>query len=114
MQKDILTSINQARYISCLCRERAGKLSEKLSKLNRSRSSNIDVVLRNMNKKDVLKMQIDRLNDRADKVWGAVTDFQGKYINWKNLHEVEGKTYSGIIELITASYQHSSAIKYSL
>lgn len=108
--KTILEQINQARYISINCRLKAAEIEQKIK--NIKHSNNTKIWIKNDRKKDALKREIEMLNNRADKVWGAVTDFQGKYINWKNLHTVEGVTYCGILELINASFSHSSINKY--
>lgn len=104
--KNILEQINQARYIAMVCNKNAAALRVKLSATPRGKS--IDVIIKNMNKKDAISRRIELLEGRARKVWFAVTDYQGKYINWKDLQKVEGKTYCGILELLEASFTHPS------
>lgn len=106
--KNIFEAINQARKIHSLCNVRARELRRKSKHVKRS--NNTATWIKNMAKVDKLNAAAEVLENRGTKVWFSVTAFQGKYINWKNIHEIDGVTYCGIFELIDGAAKHKSAI----
>jgi len=113
-EKSILECINQARYISTMYRFMAQSLRIQIYNIDRKKHThNVNLQIERISKKDALQRRIEICNKRSDNVWGAVTAFQGKYINWKNIHVVDGVEYCGILQLIDASFEHPSFKKYS-
>lgn len=112
MKKDILTYINQARYIAYMCNTRAEDLTKQAEGIKASRNTRI--WLKQQAQKDLLKLRAAILRDRATKVWYAVTGYQGKYINYRDVHVIDGIQYTGIIALIDASFTHKSYDKYAI
>lgn len=112
MKKNLLEYINQARHIAYVCNTRANELDNQAAKIKHPKD--VKKWLENQNKKDILKLRAALLRDRAVKVWGSVTSYQGKYINYRDVHTIDGITYHGIISLIDGSFNHLSYSKYSL
>jgi hypothetical protein len=99
--KNALQAIKQARKIHTNCTVRANKLEMTAIKLKFGSTvkSHCDCI----NKRYDMNKQAEMLRKRGEKVWSAATSFQGKYIDWKNIHVIDGKTYNGIFELLDAS-----------
>lgn len=110
--KDILTAINQARYIAFMCNTRANELTNQAKAIKYSK--NVKVWINNSAKKDILLLRAELLRSRAVNVWNSVTGYQGKWINYRDIHTVDGVQYCGIINLIDASFTHASADKYTI
>jgi hypothetical protein len=105
--KNLLEAINQARYIHTLCNMRAREMRCKAKGIRRS--NNTAIWIKQDRQIDALNAAAETLENRGTKVWFSVTAFQGKYINWKNIHTIDGQTYCGIFELIEAAEKHQSA-----
>lgn len=105
--KDVIQAIGQASRIQTECNKRARIISGKISAIERKqlKTKNIKQRIKLSNDKTWLEIEQERLINRGMKVWYSVTDFKGKYIQWKNNHLVNGKWYSGTIELIQEAHK---------
>jgi hypothetical protein len=99
--KNALQAIKQARKIHTECNNRAQKIEARIIKMKYGKT--VASHVKYINGKWDMEQEVNRLRERGAKVWSAVTSFQGKYIDWKNIHVIDGKTYNGIFELLDAS-----------
>jgi len=52
---------------------------------NIKRTNNVKLWIDRMNKKDELLRRADIVENRGRKIWASVGDYQGKYVNWRNV-----------------------------
>jgi hypothetical protein len=94
---ELLKIFNKAHTILTASVLRADHLRNKAEQLTANRFGpwkNVNKWIEISNKADNLKRAADTTESRGRKVWAAVTDFQGKYINWRNLTKDGQQIYS--------------------
>lgn len=74
---------NRANIILSACVLRADMLRAKAGKIKHSK--NVNTWIARMNEKDNLLNIADRTETRGRKVWGCITDFKGKYVNYRHI-----------------------------
>lgn len=90
---DLLKIFNKAHTILTASVLRADHLRRKADILKRSKHSDkrhLEII----NKADQLTEAADRTESRGRKIWASITNFQGKYINWRNLTKDGQQIYS--------------------
>lgn len=105
--KNILEQINQARYICTQYRIMARGLRRYADRMKLRKATDI-------NRCYDIRCRAELFESRADKIWYTVTGYQGPFINYKDVHVVDGITYVGLISLLDGSIAHPSFNKYAI
>lgn len=94
---ELLKIFNKAHTILTASILRADHLRNKAEQLTANRFGpwkNVNKWIELNNKADSLKRAADRTESRGRKVWASITDFQGKYINWRHNTKDDQQIYS--------------------
>lgn len=107
---ELLKIFNKAHIILTASILRAEHLRNKAEQITGNRFGpwkNVSKWIEGSNQADKLKREADRTETRGRNVWASVTDFQGKYINWRNLTKDGQQIYN----LRTAGINYDNNLK---
>lgn len=94
----------KAYIIFCASNLRSDFLQAKATKISRNRSKVTATRLKQDAEIDRIERRVDRTRKRGLCVWARITDFQGKYVNWRNLTD-DGKGIYQLTLSITDKYE---------